>query len=583
MIYHKIGKIISKIKSNMNIKFMITFLLLLIIPFSLLINIFIYQFQIILTNKERQNINEKIEISTNQFDEILQEMNRIITSLILNDTVMNTLSSNTPILSYEWFTEYKAMTNILKPLVSNSNFSYQITIIGSNNKKYQSGAIFNNNLTLDSPLLKYTKENTTVLVNRKLDGFDNNPIMTYGRAIYHNRQFLGVILVDINYTKLNNLLSFYAEDGSYFYVIYDNNKILYSTDSELESAILPTSLQTAITADLPYVTLSGKEYLLMKNYMSRDDFSIVALVDKQSVFKESSDVIRQFIFIFYIIIAITVIGIRKLTTHFSKNIRTLNQEVSQFGINPRNGISTEISSNDEVGQLADGFITMSKRINHLLDQIKEVERNKGKLEYQALQAQINPHMIYNTLNTITYLAQLQNISNIEDVSSSFAKLLHLISNNVGEYITIENELEYIQSFVSIKKYNLICNISTEYQIDPDARKSKILKLLLQPIIENAMVHGFSNITADGLITIRIRKQDNYILIDVIDNGNGMSEEHITRIINGQIVSKDNFNRIGIYNIIQRLNLQYGDLYKFDIISYPSIGTTIHIEYPTDSD
>jgi sensor histidine kinase YesM len=222
---------------------------------------------------------------------------------------------------------------------------------------------------------------------------------------------------------------------------------------------------------------------------------------------------------------------------------------------------------------------MSQRINLLLAEIKESERNKRKLEFQALQAQVNPHMIYNTLNTITYLAQLQNVTNIYEVSSSFAGLLHLISNSEGEYITIEAEMEYIQAYIAIKKYNMICNMQIEYQIDPRAKNCYILKLLLQPIIENAIVHGFSTRTVDALLTIRIINQDSRILIDIIDNGSGIDETAVAQILSGKKKSKNNFTSIGIHNTIQRLQLQYGENSLFHIISYPDIGTTVHIEFP----
>ncbi len=570
--------IISKLHNSISAKFMITFLFLLIIPFTILTNTFVYQFQSSLTNKERQYVNEQIEISTNELDKMLQEMNSIINSLILNYNVMDILAGNTSILSYEWFTEYKTLQNLLQSFSSNSEFKYQVTILNVNNKLYHSGASYNNNLTIDSPLAQNVLDNNAILINRILDDFDNNQLITYGRVIRNSGQVLGIILVDVTYTHLKSILNF-SEDDTYLYLIQNNDRVIYSTASTVNSGSVPEPLKQALTSESSSVKMNKKEYLLIKKAVSSNNITILALVNRDSVFKESTQVMRFFIIIFSLIIASTIIGIIILTTHLSKNIRKLNFEVSQFGNEVGGVITAKVYSNDEVGQLTLGFIAMSQRINTLLMQIKESERNKRKLEFQALQAQINPHMIYNTLNTITYLAQLQNVNNIQEVSSSFADLLHLISNNKGEYITIETEIEYIQAYFSIKKYNLICNFETEYQLDSNAKDVNILKLLLQPFVENAIIHGFSNFTSDGLLTIRVSKQDSIIVIDIIDNGNGMDEETVSQILNGQKNSSNNFISIGIYNTIQRLQLQYSEQSVFNIISYPGIGTTVHIEYP----
>lgn len=573
--------LIYKINTRINAKYMTTFFLLLIIPFTLLTNVFVYRFKSILTENEREYVNSKINVSTDQLDKMLQDMNGIISSLIINYNVIEILEGYTYPLSYEWFKEYKSLQNLLQSFSSNYDFNYQITILGANNNLYQSGGSHNNDLTINSPFIQYIKENNAVLVNRSLDGYNDIPIITYGRVVGNNNRFLGIILVDVTYEHMNGILNLFEEDDTYLYVIQNNNKILYSTDSSINSVAVPRQLQYAMAREASSVTMNNKEYLLIQETVPTEELTVVALVNNASVFKESSDVLRDFILIFLLIIVGTAIGIIILTTFLSRDLRKLNTEVLNYGNEVGGTISVNIHSMDEVGQLATGFLSMSQRINLLLEEIKESERNKRKLEFQALQAQVNPHMIYNTLNTITYLAQLQNVANIYEVSSSFAGLLHLISNSEGEFITIEAETEYIQAYISIKKYNMICNMQVEYQIDPSVKNCYILKLLLQPIIENAIVHGFSARIADALLTIRIMHQDSRILIDIIDNGMGMDEKTVAQIMSGQKKSKNNFTSIGIHNTMQRLQLQYGENSSFAIVSYPDIGTTVHIEFPME--
>lgn len=576
-------KITHKIKTSINAKFMITFFLLLILPFTLLTNLFVYRFQSLLTSNEREYVNNKIDFSKDQLDKMLQDMNSIIASLIMNYNVMDILSGNTAVLSYEWFKEYKSLQNLLQSLASNSDFNYQITILDANNKLYQSGISYNSDLTISSPLVKEVIDNNTILVNRVLDGYDSNQIITYGRAVWNNGRLLGIILVDVTFTHLNKILNLIPEADTSLYIVQDNDKILYSTAPAVNSVTTPPSLKKALASDSSSVTLNDRRYLLMKKTLPRHNLTVMALVSKNAVFKESSKIFRQFILIFALIIAGTVFGIILLTTHLSRNLIRLNDQVFRFGNNIATTISVKAVSDDEVGQLTRGFITMSQRIKNLLEQIKRSEQKKRKLEFQALQAQVNPHMIYNTLNTITYLAQLQNVPNIEEVSSSFADLLHLISNSKGEYITIGEEVQYLQAYISIKKYNVICDIKTDIHLENQAEDCQILKLLLQPIVENSIVHGFSNFTGDGILSIRINQENSCIHIDMNDNGNGMDEETVSQILNGERKSKNNFTSIGITNILKRLELQYGDRSVFRIVSSPHTGTSVHIEYPVNPD
>ena len=223
---------------------------------------------------------------------------------------------------------------------------------------------------------------------------------------------------------------------------------------------------------------------------------------------------------------------------------------------------------------------MSHRINRLLQEVQENERNKRILEFNSLQSQVNPHMIYNTLNTITYLAELQNAGNIREISSSFAFLLRSISNQ-GEFISISQEIEYLKSFIAIKKYNMLCNIQTDFNIDINVLNYRILKLILQPIVENAIIHGFADRIEEGLLTISINYKEGIIHVSISDDGIGMDEELIQSIMSGNEKDRNTFLRVGIKNIVDRLKLQYGKETSFSIISAPGCGTTVHITFPAE--
>lgn len=574
-------KLSAKIKKSISAKFLVTFLLLLIIPLLIATQLFVNRLYSVLKNKEQAYITEKISYAKTQVDNTFSEMDRIATSLILDYHVTDILSDPSAIPSYDWFSEYKTLNSLLALLTSNTNYKYNITISGHDNELYHSGALYNSMLKSHDPILLRIQEGNgkPVFINRISDGFDDNAIITLGRSVYHKGDYLGSILVDVPISDMDTLLNPFENDTTQMYVLEDSNRIIYSSHQSEDSHILP-ALQDALEANLAYVTLEDTKYLLYQMPVKQSGLSVVTLVSSDSVFRESSQVIYLFVLIFFFIIAATIIGIFFLTYTFTRDIRTLNSAVLNFGNDPKADIDLPVRSADEIGQLTQGVISMSQRIRRLLNQIQQNEHNKRVLEFNALQAQINPHMIYNTLNTITYLAQIQNVRNIEEVSSSFAYLLRSISNQ-KEFITLSQEMEYLRSFVALKKYNQLCDIETDFQVEEGTENCRILKLILQPVVENAIIHGFSGRLESGLISIRVCRHDTRLAIDVSDNGNGMSEERIQLILRGEEKPSNTFLRVGIKNIIDRLTLQYGNDAGFSIASSPGCGTTVHIAFPAE--
>ena len=573
--------IVHKINKSINNKFIFTFIFCLIIPLLLLETFFSYQFRAILMNKEAQYMSDKISISSNQLDNVLKDMNDIVNSLLLNSNFMNIMVSDEKIPTYEWFQEFKWMQNLLNSLATKNNVIYNITVIDSKNKQYKtSSSNYNNNLKINSVLVKRILDanGEIILLNRYLEGIDDNNTITLGKAIKKSNQIIGVILVDAPSSAIDSVLNIFDENEGKVYILNKNKYILSTTDKNISSSIIPDELAKSLNYNRATLQIDNEKYLYLMEESNETLSTTVVLVPTKNVFKESSQLTLQVSLGFSVIILVTVCIIVLLSTQISKNIKKLNKAISQFDASGCL-LPIEPKSIDEVGELTKSFIAMANRINSLMNQIRENERNKWALEFKVLQSQINPHMIYNTLNTITYLAQLQNVSNIEEISSSFARLLRTITNYSGEFISIKDELECVCAYISIKKYNLIWDFETVFEIDPNVYSYKIPKLLLQPLVENSIIHGFAGINFKGQILIKINLIEDKIQIDISDNGKGMDEKTISQIINGEKRPVNSFTSIGVYNILQRLKLSYGENYVFTLNSKPNKGTWIHIEYP----
>ena len=573
--------LVVKIRSSVSIKFLVTFLIVLIIPLLIITQIFVTKLHTILKNKEQSSTFERISFAASQFDRIFSDMDRIATSLILDYRITDILTDSSQIPSYEWFTGYKSFNSLLALLNSNSDYKYNITVISYDNKLYHSGASYNTLLNSNSPMVTYinSKNGNPTIFNRMLEEFDDNSVITLGRAVYEKGKYLGTILVETPISYLDEWLNPFEDNSIQLYVLEDNQRIIYSSVFT-ENSQISEELKMALEEKRNSVNLEKTDYLLSQMGMDQKNLSVVSLVTSDSVFHESTQVVGLFILAFFILICAVIIAIFSLTFLFTRDIKKLNAEVSRFGNMTGTDISLTVHSCDEVGQLTEGVISMSHRINRLLQEVQENERNKRILEFNSLQSQVNPHMIYNTLNTITYLAELQNAGNIREISSSFAFLLRSISNQ-GEFISISQEIEYLKSFIAIKKYNMLCNIQTDFNIDINVLNYRILKLILQPIVENAIIHGFADRIEEGLLTISINYKEGIIHVSISDDGIGMDEELIQSIMSGNEKDRNTFLRVGIKNIVDRLKLQYGKETSFSIISAPGCGTTVHITFPAE--
>lgn len=573
--------LVVKIRSSISIKFLVTFLIVLIIPLLIITQIFVTKLHTILKNKEQSSTFERISFAASQFDRIFSDMDRIATSLILDYRITDILTDSSQIPSYEWFTGYKSFNSLLALLNSNSDYKYNITVISYDNKLYHSGASYNTLLNSNSPMVTYinSKNGNPTIFNRMLEEFDDNSVITLGRAVYEKGKYLGTILVETPISYLDEWLNPFEDNPIQLYVLEDNQRIVYSSVFT-ENSQISEELKMALEEKRNSVNLEKTDYLLSQMGMDQKNLSVVSLVTSDSVFHESTQVVGLFILAFFILICAVIIAIFSLTFLFTRDIKKLNAEVSRFGNMTGTDISLTVHSCDEVGQLTEGVISMSHRINRLLQEVQENERNKRILEFNSLQSQVNPHMIYNTLNTITYLAELQNAGNIREISSSFAFLLRSISNQ-GEFISISQEIEYLKSFIAIKKYNMLCNIQTDFNIDKNVLNYRILKLILQPIVENAIIHGFADRIEEGLLTISINYKEGIIHVSISDDGIGMDEELIQSIMSGNEKDRNTFLRVGIKNIVDRLKLQYGKETSFSIISAPGCGTTVHITFPAE--
>ncbi|MEC0227689.1 sensor histidine kinase [Paenibacillus alba] len=240
-------------------------------------------------------------------------------------------------------------------------------------------------------------------------------------------------------------------------------------------------------------------------------------------------------------------------------------------------VDLELSGPLEIYSLGKTFQSMTGRIQELIIERQEQERLKNRAEIDALQSQINPHFLVNTLNAIKIMAMLSKATNLVEMTDSLIKLLSSTFHRGGSYIQLFDELQSLEKYIHIMKVRYGDRFKVEYDLDESVMHTYILKLLLQPILENAIIHGFYGKEAMGIVKITCKTQRDQLIITITDNGKGMERRTMEALLQEKKV--ESLSGIGIANVNDRIRLNYGEPYGLEIESELGVGTEVIVVLP----
>lgn len=288
----------------------------------------------------------------------------------------------------------------------------------------------------------------------------------------------------------------------------------------------------------------------------------------------------QIILIFVMLVMLALISMfsvvfsRRITNPITK-LRELISCVEQ------GDLSVQFNSkySDEVGQLGNSFNKMINKIRHLIDTIYDQQKQKREDDIAFLQAQIKPHFLYNTFDTIHWMAKKYDAKDIIQLISALTKLYRIGLCKGCDTIKLAEEIEHIRNYLIIQGTRYSDILDYEIICTAEADNLYVQKLTLQPLVENAIYHGVRQRTEPGKIIIKVYEQDSALWLKVIDNGPGITPEKL-KLLNEQIRSDENpFIGYGLYNVNKRIILRYGEEYRLVVDSVPGEGTVVTIRYP----
>ena len=387
---------------------------------------------------------------------------------------------------------------------------------------------------------------------------------------YDNVQDMAILILNISYEKFEERLKGNLSDFNWVFLRSGQGDTIYfqgkeEIDEESASRQLEQGeeKQTDVWTDDHEIVLCSKSLA--------GNMTLAISMTDENIQEEIQAVHYFFGSLFFAALLVTA-SIKKLTA--------AAREISEG----KKQVSVEVKGNDEVAVLADVFNDMVKSVEQQMVQIQRTEKEKNQLKMDILMAQINPHFIYNTLNSAIYLSKMGENGKVESLIRAF---VHLLQDNMksgadGMIARVEEEEECIRNYLAIQAIRYPGRFESRIVVDDTIRKRNIPRLLLQPFVENSLNHGILTEERKGEIFISIQEQKDWIRILIRDNGVGMDQKALDKVMRFEKTKGDGFTHsIGISNINERLKLMYKERYRLSIDSEPDEGMSVELMLPME--
>lgn len=406
-------------------------------------------------------------------------------------------------------------------------------------------------------------------------------VVTLSRSITNKASpgVQGVFFVDLNYNSISDLCERISlGDRGYIYILDENGGIVYHPQQQLIYSGMKDELISEVmdTDASSFLTDDGRLYTVSR---SEATGWIVVGVSYVSELMAGADEARvTYLLVAMVLLAVAMLLAFVLSDKITRPIKSLELSMKEVEKGNFSHVALEVRENNEIGRLSRNFNTMTREIQNLMEQSEKEQQAKRKYELKVLQSQINPHFLYNTLDSIIWMAEWGKNQEVVKMTSSLARLLRRSISNEQEVVTIEEEIDYTEAYLTIQKMRYQDKLEYEIEVDPDIRKEETVKLVLQPVVENAIYHGIKYKEGKGLIQIRGFREEGSIILRVQDDGRGMDQDTLKHIFEKHVRDTKS-NGVGLQNVHERIRLYYGTAYGLSFESEPGKGTTVRIRLP----
>jgi two-component system, sensor histidine kinase YesM len=526
--------------------------------------------------------SQVLSTSSNSIENELKHMEEVTYSVLTDPQIQQYLASvNEDSTEYEKFSLRNNMMDKMLSYVNKEKYIQFVNLVDVYGEEYVVGP---KSVKLTDPQKKYITglskqaNGSNVWINPEKNDFT----IATAREIrqYRNLSFdnIGTIIIYINMEKLvGDILEGSSRiDGEF--LIKSNDNLIFPKETSTPFKEFANALDTGYQIK----KIDHKNYFIVHIKSNYFDWGYLNVIPFNQIF-ENINKVKTFLIIIFILmfVSVTILGLR-----FARNITSPLEnlvagmqflKVGDFKEAKKEALKTSIDQDDEVGKLQQNFQSMIQQIDELIHENYSKQLTIKETEFKALQAQINPHFLYNTLESINWLAKGNGQTQISNMVESLGYLLRNSISLKKHLITIEEELNIVKNYIIIQKYRFEERLEFNMQVDPAIFGREIPKLTLQPLVENAIHYALEPMIDTCYIRIYSFVNEEELKLIVEDNGPGMEPAFLEKLKRGEVKTRG--QGVGLSNINDRIKLAYGEKYGVNIESVPNEGTKIIIVLP----
>ena len=392
----------------------------------------------------------------------------------------------------------------------------------------------------------------------------------------------GVFFIDLNYSAISELCdqSTVGTKGYAFILDAKGNIVYHPQQQQLYNELQTENISLIMDTDEDTVLTGtgndGKLYSISRS--EKTGWTVVDCTNVKELLSKSRQAQSVYVLTAIILVIVALLFSRFMARSITLPIQKLRDSMKKVQEGDFSVSDVVVDSKNEIGSLTKSFDVMTHRIHELMEQNVHEQEEKRKSELKALQSQINPHFLYNTLDSIIWMAEGKKNEEVVLMTASLARLLRQSISNEDEVVPIANEVEYARGYLTIQKMRYKDKLEFQIEVDSSILYIPLIKLVLQPIIENAIYHGLKYKESKGLLIVKGFMKDGNAVLQVIDDGVGMDEETLAHIYDKHKVNYHS-NGVGVYNVQKRLKLYYGEDYGITYTSELGKGSTATITIP----
>lgn len=566
----------------------------MIIYFSLLVLLTVTVFMFFSIRYTKNNLTENSKKNSRL---LIEQVNFNIENYIdYMENISQVVMSNRDMTSYLFDHDTKETGSDLKEafqtILHARTDIYNIAVLGDN------GRYFINNgtdiLNLRSRLaekewyLDARKEGSGILISsshvQNLVKDDYKWVVTLSRGITNPEtgKVEGLLVIDLNYDVINDLCeSITLGNKGYVYIIDRKGEIVYHPQQQLILSGVKKELLKEVSnggTSISHTDENGENKIYTPFHSNKTGWTIVGVVYTSELAGDEKEVRTMYIGAACTLILFACILAVLLSARITRPIKQLQAAMKEVQQGKFEQVYIDTGGENEISSLTRSFNKMTERIDELMKNNRKEQAEKRKSELKALQSQINPHFLYNTLDSIIWLIETEDLSQAIKMTSVLARFFRQAIGNSKIYVSVWQELEYTRNYLLIQQMRYKDKVAFRILVDEDVMECAIVKLVLQPLVENALYHGLKYKTTQGNIIITGGREGDLVILKIQDDGAGMSKEALASVFKEKVSDKRH-NGVGMKNIEDRLKMHYGPDYGLFVESEEGRGTTVTVTIP----